>query len=337
MEFPVACCLLALIAALSGSSRRRVIRKAQPFRAPPPLVTSARRGFQLASSVSQICELMLRRDALTAVENHHRFATSSARSPRKSTRRLTGQALCEWSSAVSLDQFDLPILRFLTSFTGKSEAFDHLIHAVSSYDVFEGVFMMSLLWFSWFRGRAEEIDDERKKRRARLLIVLTGSIVIVAFSRVLQLVLNIHQRPLLSDLGLTFPTFIDRSLLNPWNSFPSDHSMLFFAFATGLWRIKRSLGMIAYLWQGIVIDLPRVYLGIHYPSDVAAGAALGIICMLAFEKLPLERPALRLVASGDSHQASFYAFAFLLTDQLAHLFDDLRHIAAAALRIIHHR
>jgi undecaprenyl-diphosphatase len=238
---------------------------------------------------------------------------------------------------VSFDQFDLPILRFLTAFSGKSEVFDRLTYAISGYALFEGVFMMSLLWFSWFRGRAEETDDERKRRRARLLIVLAGSIVIVAFSRVLQLVLDIHQRPLLSDLGLTFPAFIDRSSLNPWNSFPSDHSMLFFAFATGLWRIRRSLGMIAYLWQGIVIDLPRVYLGIHYPSDTIGGAALGIICMLAFEKLPLERPALRLVAWGNTHQASFYAFAFLLTDQLALLFDDLRHMATAVVRILHHQ
>jgi undecaprenyl-diphosphatase len=236
---------------------------------------------------------------------------------------------------VSFAQFDLPILRFLAALSGKSDAFDRLIHAISSYDIFEGVFMMSLLWFSWFHGRAEATDDERRKRRARLLIVLVGSIVIVAFSRVLQLVLNIHQRPILSDIGLTFPAFIDRRFLDPWNSFPSDHAMLFFAFATGLWRIKRSLGMIAYLWQGIVIDLPRVYLGIHYPSDVVAGWVLGILCMLAFEKLPLGRPALRLVALGDAHQASFYAFAFLLTDQLAHLFDDLRGIAAVVVRNLH--
>jgi undecaprenyl-diphosphatase len=259
---------------------------------------------------------------------------------RSRDRQESGLALfATWLEQhfVSLDQFDLPILRFLTAFTGKSDAFDHIVHAISSYDLFEGVFMMSLLWFAWFRKSAEDTGGECAIRRARLLIVLAGSIVIVAFSRVLQLVLSIHQRPLLSDLGLTFAAFIDRSSLNSWNSFPSDHSMLFFAFATGLWRISRPLGLIAYLWQAILIDLPRIYLGVHYPSDVIAGAALGIVCMLAFEKLPLKLPALRLVASERAYQASFYAFAFLLTDQLAHLFDDVRHMASAAARILYYR
>ena len=34
------------------------------------------------------------------------------------------------------------------------------------------------------------------------------------------------------------------------------------------------------LYVIIVICLPRIYVGIHYPSDVLAGAALGVFCVL---------------------------------------------------------
>lgn len=59
-------------------------------------------------------------------------------------------------------------------------------------------------------------------------------------------------------------------------SFPSGHSSTSFAVATALSRAYPKWYVIApaYLWAGSV-GYSRMYLGVHYPSDVFGGAVLG--------------------------------------------------------------
>ena len=58
-------------------------------------------------------------------------------------------------------------------------------------------------------------------------------------------------------------------------SFPSAHATSSFAVATAMTRVD-SLGAIAFA-LALALALGRPYLGMHYPSDVAAGAVLGVI------------------------------------------------------------
>lgn len=69
--------------------------------------------------------------------------------------------------------------------------------------------------------------------------------------------------------------------------FPSDHATAAFAIAVAILPRKRGWG-IAALVAATVLSLGRVALGVHYPSDVLAGAALGSAAALA-----LWTPALR--------------------------------------------
>ncbi len=60
------------------------------------------------------------------------------------------------------------------------------------------------------------------------------------------------------------------------SSFPSNPAAVGFALATGVFLAHRRMGLalfgLAFLW-----GFSRVYAGVHYPSDVLAGASLGIV------------------------------------------------------------
>ncbi len=77
-------------------------------------------------------------------------------------------------------------------------------------------------------------------------------------------------------------------------SFPSGHAMVSASFILLMAyfiknQYKRNIDIYAYSYLGLMM-LSRVYIGVHYPSDVLVGAALGLV----FSKLIIKR-------SGDYH------------------------------------
>ncbi|MGN6201110.1 MAG: phosphatase PAP2 family protein [Solirubrobacterales bacterium] len=68
--------------------------------------------------------------------------------------------------------------------------------------------------------------------------------------------------------------------------FPSDHATAAFAIAVAILLRKRGWG-IAALVAATVLAVGRVALGVHYPTDVIAGAALGSAAALALWAAPL--------------------------------------------------
>jgi undecaprenyl-diphosphatase len=58
-------------------------------------------------------------------------------------------------------------------------------------------------------------------------------------------------------------------------SFPSAHALSSFAVATAMYRVDPATA--GALVVALAISLGRPYLGMHYPSDVLAGALLGIL------------------------------------------------------------
>lgn len=69
-------------------------------------------------------------------------------------------------------------------------------------------------------------------------------------------------------------------------SLPSGHSAAAFVMAGVIAGFYPLLALPALLWAGL-IGVSRVMLGVHYPSDIIAGAALGLSCALLAFSLPL--------------------------------------------------
>ena len=68
--------------------------------------------------------------------------------------------------------------------------------------------------------------------------------------------------------------------------FPSDHATAAFAIATAILLRNRRWGSVA-LAAATVLSIGRVAIGVHFPSDVLAGAALGAAAALVLWAPPL--------------------------------------------------
>lgn len=88
-------------------------------------------------------------------------------------------------------------------------------------------------------------------------------------------------------------------------SFPSGHALesacLYGALALALWPVARGWGRIGLLTLAIAlplgIGLSRVYLGVHYPSDVLGGWSAGILWLAATQVALRVTPSVNLLPS----------------------------------------
>lgn len=110
----------------------------------------------------------------------------------------------------------------------------------------------------------------KRYRKAGLLLLLSLLACFLVGNVVLK---NLIQR----DRPCWLYPEVELLIKNPTDySFPSGHSMIGFAGATALWFANRKFGVAAYLLAAI-IAFSRLYLFVHWPSDVLTGSIIGII------------------------------------------------------------
>ncbi len=160
-------------------------------------------------------------------------------------------------SAHFVKQLDLKLLRFMRT-RGHAAPVEKSAHLISKSGE------NGYLWFGI--GLAGAVFDG-EHRKEWLLASLLGPVAI-GLNFLVKLVVR-RPRPELEGLP---PLGGAPSSL----SFPSAHATASFAAATAMSRIRPEL-KLALFGAAAVMAVSRPYLGMHYPSDIAAGAVLGTV------------------------------------------------------------
>jgi undecaprenyl-diphosphatase len=236
-----------------------------------------------------------------------------------------------------IQNIDLNIYYWLSHFHG-NWYLDRFIAFQESNALLKCGLLTSMYWYFWFRE-----DRKQRQTRGSILAILTGTLAGIVIARVVATVVPFRMRPMYAVSGqhaLSIPMpdgFVD------WSSFPSDHAAYLCALGFGLIWLSRRFTMPVVLFLAGWVCLPRMYLGIHYASDLMFGAAIGVAMVwLSLKTKWLEANITRpLLTFADAKPQFFYTFAFLGTFEMTTLFWDIQapiHAGFHALsRVPHHK
>lgn len=219
---------------------------------------------------------------------------------------------------------DVWIVQSFNQLARVSPNFDSAMILLINNHLLKGAPMVGALWWVWGRAGTQQ--------RIGVCSTLCACFVAMLAARALALLLPYRARPMHQPaLDFTLPHPALEDVLPGWTSMPSDHAALYFALAGGLWLVSRRPGAFALAWAAFMVCLPRVYLGLHYPSDLAAGAVIGLLSgWLCARPGAVRRVAAPLYGWHERWPGPFYALMFLVSHQIASVFESGRGAAEAA-------
>lgn len=234
-----------------------------------------------------------------------------------------------WSKNLWIISIDHGFFNFFGEITRQSWALDTLIVQMFRTNTAKIVPLLACIVWLLFERRRQGKSIEF------FILLLIGSFLAMTVSRIMQNFSAYRPRPLHnSNIEYQLPFGIEISALEGWSSFPSDTSALAFAIASGIFLASKRLGVVAFLWTIIVVAFPRAYAGLHYPSDLAGGALIGLLCTTGVAPLILHAITQKVKGINDKWMPLLWTLVFLYLFQMGTMFDDVRRYGSFLKEII---
>ena len=216
-------------------------------------------------------------------------------------------------------EIDKLIALFFNRFAHLSPYFDHFVYMLAENKLLKGGVVLAVFYLLWF---------QQKDYRKRLIIAFMASFVAEVATIILSLTLPFRARPF-TDADMVFhePVKVDHWWNHSISSFPSDHATLFTVLGLGMLLCNRKIGWLLISYILIFVFMPRLYLGLHYFTDLLAGIAVGAITLLiGYQLKHVKKVAAFIEQYADQKPQYFYPLLFLITYQLVDLFTETREI-----------
>lgn len=232
-----------------------------------------------------------------------------------------------------MERIDWAVVTFLNGFSRKSWTFDTVLAFLEYSNLLKGGVIVAILWAMWFRNNRE---GDAEKFRKIVLATFAGTFVALLAVHILHEVVPFRVRPLHNPaLGFLDPYGVGEEILRGDSSFPSDHATLLSGLVAGIFLASRPVGLLAFGYLLLFILFPRVYLGLHYPSDIIGGAFIGVVCVaLANWSKAKNAVADPLLSWSKKHPEWFYFLFFIVTYQTATLYKGGRDFAGFAFDLL---
>jgi undecaprenyl-diphosphatase len=222
---------------------------------------------------------------------------------------------------LSVNSFDYQVTTFINQLSQQSWVFDKSVLFLSDTHLLKGGVLMLVIWWAWFKD-----GKNRLQSREHIISTLMSCIFAIAVARFLALMLPFRLRPLHEpELNFLLPFGMSADTLSNWSSFPSDHAVLFFTLSAGLFFISRRMCTFALLYTTLFILFPRIYLGLHYLTDIVMGAIIAIVLVVLGNMYVVKSKMVNSIVKWSNEKPEFfYPLFFLVTYQIIELFDGSR-------------
>lgn len=156
---------------------------------------------------------------------------------------------------------DIKIFYFFNNLAGKSAVFDTTVIFFADYLQYALTAIFILFLY---------LGDYQNRQKFQIFLITAVSMIIARFG-ITSLIRFLYPlpRPFIAyQVNQLIPEGI--------NGFPSGHAALFFAMAMAIYFYNKKWGF-AFFVAALVMGIARIIAGVHYPLDILAGAAVGIL------------------------------------------------------------